>query len=291
MFSSIKNAIKKTININKVTTKNQQNNNKTSKYFFIRELGQGGHSIVNQVKKDKLLFVSKEFDNKHTRNAYKEINVLKRIKNSNGKFPIYVEHIKEDNKIKVITKWEDSVDLFDWYTKNKKKITLKDKKKIFLGMIGVVKKLHQKKLMHLDLKLENFLITKKDKKIILIDFDMCQLLSENKKLYSITGTRGYSPPEIYKGYYSENSDTWSLGVCLWVLLNSNKPFNHDTLTYGYYKNFDKLIYETGLFSFPSIYHSSLNIDDDIMDLLGKIFKINPEERISLAEIEEHKWFK
>ena len=27
----------KTININKVTTKNQQNNDKTSKYFFIRD--------------------------------------------------------------------------------------------------------------------------------------------------------------------------------------------------------------------------------------------------------------
>jgi len=90
--------------------------------------------------------------------------------------------------------------------------------------------IHGRRIVHRDVKLENFLCFKSGD-VKLSDFGFATKLARGDKLSARIGTPTYVAPEILAGEeYDEKVDVWSFGVCVFTLLTSCKPF--DTQDYG-----------------------------------------------------------
>merc|ERR1740117_1459281 len=85
--------------------------------------------------------------------------------------------------------------------------------------------LHQHKIVHRDLKLENWLFqTKTSNHLRLIDFGFSKIWDPNIKMKYAYGTVGYVAPEVLRKSYTSQCDLWSLGVITFVLLSGIMPF-------------------------------------------------------------------
>ena len=88
--------------------------------------------------------------------------------------------------------------------------------------------LHQKNVLHRDLKLENILLTE-DGYIKLIDFGISKVMEGGKpgksRTYTVRGTPEYMAPEILgKDGYSFPVDWWAFGTIAYELLCGQPPF-------------------------------------------------------------------
>ena len=82
-------------------------------------------------------------------------------------------------------------------------------------------------------------------------------------------------------YNFELSDVWSCGIILFALLNGNVPFEESQEIFVY-----KKIIQSGI----SGLKFSKEISDDAKDLIYKMLKIEPKERIKVNDMIKHKWF-
>jgi NIMA (never in mitosis gene a)-related kinase len=92
-----------------------------------------------------------------------------------------------------------------------------------------VKYLHDKKILHRDLKLSNIFISSNGD-IKLGDFGIAKVLSNTDEFTkTIVGTPYYLSPEIcQKKPYNYKSDIWSLGCVLYEIMNLKHAFEGDS---------------------------------------------------------------
>ena len=85
-----------------------------------------------------------------------------------------------------------------------------------------------KGIIHWDLKLENILITNKNR-LLIADFGLSSTLKNGKFFKSSRGTIWYADPEIlrWRIYSGELADIWSCGIILYCLLCGDLPFEDD----------------------------------------------------------------
>merc|ERR550532_2575992 len=89
-----------------------------------------------------------------------------------------------------------------------------------------VKHMHERNIIHLDIKPENVMCqTSKSTNIKIIDFGLATKLDPNELVKISTGTAEFAAPEIVErepvGFYT---DMWSIGVLAYVLLSGLSPF-------------------------------------------------------------------
>ena len=86
-----------------------------------------------------------------------------------------------------------------------------------------------KKILHRDLKLENLMISEIEKDIIteedyfwikIIDFGTAKIFEKNRAEKAVIGSSYYIAPEVLKHKYNEKCDTGSVGVILYMTLES-----------------------------------------------------------------------
>ena len=87
--------------------------------------------------------------------------------------------------------------------------------------------LHEKGLLHKDLKPSNIMLRTQQYDIALIDFGISSLLENNSTvLLTQTGmTPQYSAPETMQGMFMEESDYYSMGITLCTLFQGHSPFH------------------------------------------------------------------
>ena len=87
---------------------------------------------------------------------------------------------------------------------------------------------HSQGIVHCDIKPENILLTLQANRWVakLSDFGIARLSQEvNNAQLSDTGSPAYMAPERFYNQYSINSDIYSVGVILFELLTSRRPFS------------------------------------------------------------------
>lgn len=107
--------------------------------------------------------------------------------------------------------------------------------------------MHDKKILHRDLKSQNIFLTKNNE-VKIGDFGISKVL-ENTKEFAKTslGTPYYLSPEICMGQkYDYKSDVWMLGCILYELLTLRKPFEGDSLAVSNPKIYNNI---TKIFTF------------------------------------------
>lgn len=149
-------------------------------------------------------------------------------------------------------------------------------------LISAVQYLHSldPPIIHRDIKPENILLDK-DLRAKLADFGWSNFSESNKERDTYCGTPEYLAPEmVTKSGHNESIDIWSIGVLMFELLAGRPPFiykNDIGALYSDIKNL-KIVWTD---DFPTL----------AKNLVAKILKIKPSERLSLAEILDHPWFK
>mmetsp|Transcript_12385 Transcript_12385/g.12790 ORF Transcript_12385/g.12790 Transcript_12385/m.12790 type:complete len:565 (-) Transcript_12385:261-1955(-) len=151
----------------------------------------------------------------------------------------------------------------------------------FRGVIEALHHMHQRCLIHRDLKLENFLFEgdSASSPLIMIDFGLSKHFDPHERMNQRVGSCYYTAPEVLSGDYDYRCDIWSLGVICYMLLSGSPPFygktpediHHATLT------------KEAEFPERRFRHVSLMGLDFMRRLLTK----NPNHRISTEEALAH----
>lgn len=101
-------------------------------------------------------------------------------------------------------------------------------------MFAAVNYMHCRGVAHRDLKLQNVVYSSPsgDNELKLIDFGFSRMLGPDEApLQEVLGTLRYMAPELFQvnsgaaESYSEKCDIWSLGICIYMLLAGEMPFD------------------------------------------------------------------
>jgi serine/threonine protein kinase len=265
-----------------------------NKYDFIHEnknpIGKGAFGEVWKVthensQKDYCIKIMNKrdiFEQKLINQINKEISIMYNV---NHPYSVkLVNHFEDNDKLYLIMEFAVNGNLFNLIQNNKKdKVkNIELIKKIIIQTIEIIKYLHSINIIYRDIKPENILLDK-DYNIKLCDYGWATYFTPGKFLTVYCGTPEYVSPEVLKKYpYNEKVDIWGIGVLIFELVFGYAPFA---------SNFNEDRYnniKAGKINWPN----DLNEEYiTLKDLIMKILKVNPNERISLDEIENHPWLK
>ena len=203
----------------------------------------------------------------------REIIIMKLISHPNimGLYDVW----ENKNDLYLILEYIEGGELFDYLIK-KGKLQEFEAINYFKQIINGINYLHQFNICHRDLKPENLLLDF-NKNIKVADFGMAALEVKEKLLETSCGSPHYASPEIVAGknYHGAPSDIWSCGIILFALLTGHLPFDDE--------NIRKLLLkvQSGKFNMPS------DLSFEAKDLITKMLKVNPDERITIDAILTH----
>ncbi|XP_036197817.1 aurora kinase B isoform X3 [Myotis myotis] len=135
---------------------------------------------------------------------------------------------------------------------------------------------HQKKVIHRDIKPENLLLGLQGE-LKIADFGW-SVHAPSLRRKTMCGTLDYLPPEMIEGRtHNEKVDLWCIGVLCYELLVGNPPFESASHNETY-----RRIVKVDL-KFPP------SVPVGAQDLISKLLKHNPSDRLPLAQVSAHPW--
>ncbi len=134
-------------------------------------------------------------------------------------------------------------------------------------------------IIHRDIKPENILLDENEMGK-LCDFGWSNFKSTETKRMTYCGTPEYLAPEMIKQVgHDESLDLWGIGVLTFELLTGRAPFEGNAQSELY----------------DNILKVRINYPKDFpklaKDLISRLLKADPKERIHVKELLEHAWFK
>ncbi|KAI8942178.1 hypothetical protein NX059_000265 [Plenodomus lindquistii] len=150
----------------------------------------------------------------------------------------------DDHQALIVLTYCPGGDLFDVASDHRDKLTLPIVQRIFAEMVSAVRYLHDKLIVHRDIKLENVLLnipitsvpslTNPQSHVrplaTLTDLGLSRRIPappESPLLTTRCGSEDYAAPEILLGqpYDGRATDAWALGVLLYALMEGRLPFD------------------------------------------------------------------
>lgn len=197
--------------------------------------------------------------------------------------------IETDKYIGIILEYASGGELFDHILAHRY-LKERDACKLFAQLVSGVWYIHQKKIVHRDLKLENLLLDR-HRNVIITDFGFANRFEHRADdlMQTSCGSPCYAAPElvISEGLYVGSAvDIWSCGVILYAMLAGYLPFDDDpanpdgdniNLLYKYIVN-------TPL-TFPDY------VSVEARNLLSIMLVPDPQRRADLDRIMAHVWLK
>ena len=263
---------------------------KTSKmqYIEVKELGHGAfgtcylYTSTSDWESYAAKIVSKEKlkKDKNKQSILEEINTQKSLNYS--KVVKVISYSEDEKSVYIILELCENRSLADLMTK-RKFLTEFEVRNYMFQIVQGVKYLHNKKIIHRDLKTNNILLDK-NLELKIGDFGLIGKLNNDKdRKRTSCGTLLYMAPEVIsppeKGYCFE-VDIWSIGVIMYHLLTGKYPFNAET------KELLPNVIKKGEFSFPE----SPELSEAAKDLIKQILVIEPKKRPGLNQILYHDFF-
>ena len=146
--------------------------------------------------------------------------------------------------------------------------------------------LHQRGVVHRDVKLENIMMRREKNgnvRAVLIDFGLSCFLGPEEGSAEAVGTLKYAAPEIISRVsYREEVDWWSLGVLWYILLQGRVPF------YGASDRDVALRILKKRVSFRG--EEWAGVSPAVVEMLAGLLTRPASKRLSLAEVLQSPWF-
>ncbi|PIA49209.1 hypothetical protein AQUCO_01300210v1 [Aquilegia coerulea] len=152
-------------------------------------------------------------------------------------------------------------------------------------MLTVVHTCHSMGVMHRDLKPENFLFLSAEENSPLkaTDFGLSVFFKPGDVFKDLVGSAYYVAPEVLRRHYGAEADVWSAGVILYILLSGVPPFWGEN---------EKGIFDAVLRGHIDFFSDPWpSISSSAKDLVKKMLRDDPKERVSAIEALNHPWIK
>jgi casein kinase 1 len=252
-----------------------------NKYLFIEKLGQGNFGVVYKGlnrRTNELVAIKVEPINSLLKCLKNEAKIYQYLRNENGFLQIKWFEIDKINSYMVTDLL--GINLTSYKKQNEKlNINLNNNiRPIGIQMIQRVKSLHDKSLIHRDIKPDNFLFGINEKKdlLYLIDLGFCKryILDNNKHITNkytqqIIGSPTFVSLNVHRLCQPSRRD--DIESILYILLFLINKLNWDYLLVKDQYNNDKMIHLK-----ENIIHN-INIPAVIIELIGYCRKLNFDE--------------
>ena len=252
-------------------------------YVIGEKLGQGSFAIVRKaVSKASGLPVAiktyekaRLFDELRKRNVQQESTVLAALSHTNI---VKLQHtIETASHIHLILDYIDGLSLHNMLKQyERKRLEEWEARALFSQIMLGVCYLHEKGVVHRDLKLQNVLLDRK-KQVKIVDFGFAMQGNAGIRLHC--GTPSYMSPEIVerREYQGAPADIWAAGVLLYAILCGEFPFKGVN---------DRELYErivAGSFVVP------LHVSTQAKELISAMLSVDPLLRPIARVVLAHPW--
>lgn len=210
-----------------------------------------------------------------------EIKIHKSLKHAN--IVNFVDCFEDDVNVYILLEICPNQSLME-LLKTRKRVSEPEVRYFMVQIIGAVKYLHSRRVIHRDLKLGNIFFDP-DMNLKIGDFGLASVLpSTNSRKYTICGTPNYIAPEVLGGKTTGHSfevDIWAIGIMLYALLVGKPPFQAKDVNV-IYERIKKTEY---------LFPADKPINDDAKTLIQDLLSLNPLNRPTINEILDYPWFK
>ena len=260
---------------------------KITDFTLIKEIGTGsfGRVILVQHKLTQAQYAIKAIDKRNKANYQeriyfrREIEIMYRIHHPN--VVKLFGHFEDNTYCYFIMEYIEGGNIYSYIPKNGvRMITTQQVASIIKDVISATYFLHHMNppIIHRDIKPENVLLSS-GMQAKLTDFGWSNYMDGGYKRTTVCGTPIYLAPEMITNTgHDERVDIWCIGVLLFELMTGVQPWSGtDIQTVKH--NIMRL-----KINWPK------NMDRTAADLISKILRYNPEERISLRNMLSHPFF-
>ena len=151
--------------------------------------------------------------------------------------------------------------------------------------------LHQRQILHRDLKLENILLDQEGY-LKIIDFGLAKMYDESKLAQTFAGTPEYLAPEMVQEKGHDYAvDWWAIGILIYEMLIGITPF--------FNKSRNRLMEKicASNIVFPDKNKYVIQYSDELVDIVKKLLEKDRTKRLGSAggkegykDILKHPWF-
>ena len=148
-----------------------------------------------------------------------------------------------------------------------------------------VRYMHDKNIVHRDLKLENLLLDA-HMNIKICDFGFVKQLTGDRDFSkTYCGSKSYAAPEILMGtpYNAKKSDVWAIGVILYIFVTGKMPFDET-------KGTKSILKEQKSLDFRWL-RCTQQVSPQCVNLILYIFTWRFQDRPDILQVTSHSWFK
>ena len=240
------------------------------------------------LEKMKLNYQKNELNN-YKKDLAREISITKLLSKNENSIKYLGSYNNETETILVLEKCD--LNYYEFIKQRDEALSIEEIRNKFSEMNKLFEEIHNRKIIHRDIKLENILIKftnkeKTDYMIKLYDYGFGKFT--DGMFSGLKGTFETIAPEILlkkTNDYEDNIDIFSLGVILFQLANGLRhPFGiyYPEIVVNYQKNFEKD-------NFVIKFDDSIK-DKQFIDLVSKMLKLNPHNRLKWNSYFKHPFF-
>ncbi|XP_010893599.1 serine/threonine-protein kinase Nek8 isoform X1 [Esox lucius] len=253
------------------------------KYEKIKVVGRGAFGVVHLCRRrgDGAFVILKEIPVEQMSRderlaAQNECQVLKLLNHPN--IIEYYENFLEDKALMIAMEYAPGGTLADYIQKRCNSLLDEDTiLHFFVQILLALYHVHNKLILHRDLKTQNILLDKHQMIVKIGDFGISKILVSKSKAYTVVGTPCYISPELCEGKpYNQKSDIWALGCVLYELASLKRAFEA--------ANLPALVLKIMSGTFAPI---SDRYSPELRQLILNMLNLDPSKRPQLNEIMAH----
>ncbi|KAG9067868.1 NUAK SNF1-like kinase 2 [Linnemannia hyalina] len=254
-------------------------------YTYIGTIGQGNFGKVLLAENDitgeqvavKILEKAQFKSEQQRLHATREARLMATLRHPNI---VDVKTVMEDDyRILIVMENLTGGELFD-YISNKGSLDEKEARRIFQQIVLAIHYCHENNVVHRDLKPENILLDS-ERNVRVADFGFGNNWHKDRHLTTYCGSPFYAAPEMVSGtpYIGPETDVWSLGVILYVLVCGRLPFDASDLP--------ALFAQIKRGNYQKPREGSI----DVCSLIHRMLTVDPKRRATLADVLRSRWMR
>ncbi|XP_015821288.1 serine/threonine-protein kinase Nek5 isoform X2 [Nothobranchius furzeri] len=252
-------------------------------YEVIRQIGEGafGRALLVRDKRaagDGLCVVKhisfRKMSTREKEASKKEVTLLSKMKHPN--IVSFIASFQERGNLYIVMEFCDGGDLMKKINMQRGLLFSEDQVVDWFVQICLgLKHIHDRKILHRDIKAQNIFLTSGGRKAKLGDFGIARMLNNTMEMArTCVGTPYYLSPEICENRpYNNKTDIWGLGCVLYELCCLRHPFEGSSLR--------QLVSKICRGHFPPV---SVQYSHSLRQLVTQLFKTNPRDRPSVSSV-------